>query len=178
MTIEEAEKIIVDLRKENAERRVANNSLKDELATAVAEHDKTKKAVETLTTTLKTTQEEVVKVKEDSVAAVAKLTADQKEAKKLDAVKIMALKEGLVDEDGLKLADLSKITMGEDGKLVGAEDVLKGLKEAKPYLFGKAQHSSNPDKKPKPGDPEVKDVKDQSPEEYERSKAELLKSIK
>ena len=178
MTIEEAEKIISDLRKENADRRVANNTLKDELATANAEHDKTKKAAEILTTTLKTTQEEVEKVKTESKAAVEKLTADQKEAKKLDAVKIMALKEGLVDEDGLKLADLSKITMGEDGKLVGAEDVLKGLKEAKPYLFGKVQHSSNTDKKPKPGDPEPKDVKTLTKEEYEKEKATLLSSIK
>lgn len=178
MTIEEAEKVIAELRKENAERRIKNNELSNDLATVTAEKDKLAKANDTLTTTLKTTQEEVVKVKEDSKAELDKISADQKEEKKLAAVKILALKEGLVDEDGLKLADLSKITLEADGSLKGATEVIAALKESKAYLFGKPGNSSIPFKKPKPGDETPVDASTMSDADYEKAKANMLSSIK
>jgi hypothetical protein len=50
-------------------------------------------------------------------------------------VAIQAGKLGIVDPDAAhKLADLSKVAIGEDGSITGVEDALKALAEAKPYL--------------------------------------------
>ncbi len=51
-------------------------------------------------------------------------------------LKASALKAGMVDLDGLKLADLSSISLDDKGEVVGADELMKSLKEAKPYLFG------------------------------------------
>jgi len=55
---------------------------------------------------------------------------------KRSALKIEALKENAKDpEDIVKFADLSKLTLAEDGSVVGADSVVKNLKEAKAYWF-------------------------------------------
>lgn len=66
-------------------------------------------------------------------------------------LKAAALKAGMHDLDGLKLADLSAIKLDEHGEVIGADDLLAKLKESKPYLFVTAS-SSNPEPKPKPGE--------------------------
>jgi len=49
----------------------------------------------------------------------------------------LAIKEGIVSAaDGFALADLSGITVDAQGNVQGMEDVVKALKESKPYLFG------------------------------------------
>lgn len=51
---------------------------------------------------------------------------------------IAATKLGVVDADAaLKLVDRGAISMADDGTVTGAEDALKKLIEAKPYLAGK-----------------------------------------
>lgn len=51
---------------------------------------------------------------------------------------ISASKLGIVDPDAaLKLVDRSAISVADDGTVTGAEDALKKLVEAKPYLGGK-----------------------------------------
>lgn len=57
-------------------------------------------------------------------------------------LKAVALKAGMIDLDGLKLADLSKVTLKDDGAIDGADVMLEELKKAKPYLFGSTQSSS------------------------------------
>jgi hypothetical protein len=63
-----------------------------------------------------------------------------------EALKVAALKAGMVDLDGLKLADMSKMTLeqGPYGVTVrGADAVIHSLKERWPDLFSKhARHMS------------------------------------
>lgn len=88
-------------------------------------------------------------------------------------LKASALKAGMVDLDGLKLLDLSKVTLNEKGEIDGAEALMAAAKESKPYLFGATTNTSStqspPDKKP----PETKMAKDMTAEEYKAAKVKL-----
>ncbi len=70
----------------------------------------------------------------DAKVGEAQKVADQRIIRA--ELKTAALKAGMVDLDGLKLADLTAIKLDEKGEVVGAEELMKSLKEAKPYLFG------------------------------------------
>ncbi len=50
-------------------------------------------------------------------------------------MKTHAIKAGIVDLDGLTLADLSQVKIDEQGEVTGAEEAIAALKKAKPYLF-------------------------------------------
>lgn len=80
-------------------------------------------------------------------------------------LKAAALKAGMVDVDGLKLADLSKVKLTEDGEVEGADELMEALKKAKPYLFGTG-NSSNPDKAPDKKKTETKSVMEMTAAEY------------
>ena len=83
-------------------------------------------------------------------------------------LKAEAIKAGMVDLDGLKLADLTSVKLDDQGNVTGAAEMLTALKESKPYLFTAAPvHSSQPNPPPpapKPGD--KKSAKDMTPEEF------------
>jgi hypothetical protein len=84
-------------------------------------------------------------------------------------LKTAALKAGMVDLDGLKLADLTKVTLDESGEVQGADELMASLKEAKPYLFGQpVQGTSSTAPAPKPGDVKPKTAKEMSAEERAR----------
>ncbi|MGH6957541.1 MAG: hypothetical protein ACREEW_12830 [Caulobacteraceae bacterium] len=53
----------------------------------------------------------------------------------LAELRVAALRAGMVDLDGLKLADLGGVRMNEAGEAEGAEALMAELKAAKPYLF-------------------------------------------
>ena len=87
-------------------------------------------------------------------------------------LKAAALKAGMVDLDGLKLADLSKVKLNAAGEVEGAEALMEEMKKAKPYLFGVANSSSThtpPGRTP----PEKKAAKDMTDAEYEAAKRAL-----
>ena len=87
-------------------------------------------------------------------------------------LKAAALKAGMVDLDGLKLADLSTIKLNDAGEVEGAEALMEAMKKAKPYLFG-AQSSSTP-KNPPPNTPPVnKKAMEMTEDEYRAAKAAL-----
>ena len=86
-------------------------------------------------------------------------------------LKASALKAGMVDLDGLKLADLSTVKLNEAGEVEGADELMKALKEAKPYLFATTQSTSNTSKAPpKKDDSKPKTAKDMTPEEWKAEK--------
>lgn len=87
-------------------------------------------------------------------------------------MKAAALKAGMVDLDGLKLADLSKIKLTADGEVEGADALMEELKKAKPYLFGAPSSSSTTQPPPKTP-PEKKLAKDMTDAEYTAAKAAL-----
>jgi hypothetical protein len=74
----------------------------------------------------------------------------QKAAKLADGLKAAALKSGMIDLDGLKLADTSTVTLEDTAygmTVVGAEALMAKLKESKPYLFAKhCREMSEPEK--------------------------------
>jgi len=50
-------------------------------------------------------------------------------------LKAHALRAGIIDLDGLRLADTSKLALNEEGDVVGAETLIETLRKEKPYLF-------------------------------------------
>lgn len=91
-------------------------------------------------------------------------------------LKAEAIRAGMVDLDGLKLADLSTVTLSDDGNVVGASEMLAKLKEAKPYLFSTAfAHSSQPlPPPPPPGKVPPKSAREMTKDEYAAAKKALL----
>jgi hypothetical protein len=89
-------------------------------------------------------------------------------------LKAAALKAGMVDLDGLKLADLSTVKLNADGEVEGADALMDAMKKAKPYLFGPPS-SSNGGKPPPPTPPATKKAADMTDAEYKAAKAELLR---
>lgn len=89
-------------------------------------------------------------------------------------LKVAAKDAGLIDLDALKLADLSKVVLKDDGTIEGVDTLFKGLKETKPYLFGAASSSSTTEPPPKTP-PAAKKATEMTKEEYASAKAELLK---
>jgi hypothetical protein len=89
-------------------------------------------------------------------------------------LKSEAIKAGMIDLDGLKLADLSVVKLADDGNVSGAEEMLKALKEAKPYLFKQPQSSSGkPGVAPSPDDGKPKLATDMTADEYKKHKAQM-----
>ena len=91
------------------------------------------------------------KFKELAEKAEAEATALKEKTNELfidQALQVEAIKEGIIDIDGTRLADRSKITIDESHDVTGAEEAIKDLMTRKPYLF-------DPDKKkdvfPRPG---------------------------
>lgn len=50
-------------------------------------------------------------------------------------LKAHAVKAGIVDLDGLRLADLSGVKLTDAGEVEGADALIEALKTSKPYLF-------------------------------------------
>ena len=88
-------------------------------------------------------------------------------------LKAAALKAGMIDLDGLKLADLTKVKLNEDGTVEGADALFEDMKKAKPYLFGKQESSSSTNSTPprKPGEP--KKATEMTDEEYAAARKQI-----
>lgn len=106
----------------------------------------------------KAAQEAEGKIKEAHTAAEQRVIRAE--------LKAEALKAGMVDLDGLKLADLSKIKINDAGEVEGATELMEELKKAKPYLFGATQNSSTPGNPPNPKPPAAKKATEMTEEEY------------
>ena len=102
-----------------------------------------------------------------SKAATEQVTKDANARVIRAELKVAAQKAGMIDLDGLKLADLSKVTLEDDGVTVkGADELMTALKEAKPYLFGVPNKgTSNTTPPPPPGDTAPKKAKDMTEDE-------------
>lgn len=81
-------------------------------------------------------------------------------------LKAVAIKAGMVDIDGLKLADLSTIKLNDKGEVEGADALIEALKKSKPYLFGSTQHSSTPNVPPSNTPPAAKKASEMTEAEY------------
>jgi membrane protein involved in colicin uptake len=119
----------------------------------------------------KAAQDAAEKAKADAEAAGSKAAKDA-EARVIRAeVKALAIKAGIVDIDGLQLADLSGVAFDDKGNLAGATEALDALKKAKPYLFTTTTASTTG--KPPADTKGGKSVRDMSPEEYAKERRRL-----
>lgn len=88
-------------------------------------------------------------------------------------LKAEALKAGMVDLDGLKLADLTKVKINDAGEVEGAAELMDELKKSKPYLFGSTQNSSTPNTPPGSKPPAAKKATEMTDEEYAKARAQF-----
>lgn len=88
-------------------------------------------------------------------------------------LKAVAVKAGIVDLDGLKLLDTSKLKLLDDGTVEGAEQLIEDAKKAKPYLFATStSHTGDP---PPPKTPAPANALDMSDADYAAAKKALTK---
>jgi hypothetical protein len=125
---------------------------------------------------LKTAQEALTKAQTDAdeKISVASKTAEDRLLRA--ELKAAAIKVGLHDVDGLKLADITKLKFNAAGEVEGLDAFITAFKEAKPYLFTEpADSTSSGVKKPaaKPGN-EPADAAKMTKEEYAKAKQKLL----
>lgn len=130
----------------------------------LSETEAQKKALEEKATAAETAAQ--AKIAEASKAADQRIIRAE--------LKAAALKAGMVDLDGLKLADLSKVTLDDKGEVQGADALMDELKKSKPYLFGAASSSSNKPT-PNPTPPGAKKASEMTPEEYAAARAAAIK---
>ncbi|OYV54258.1 MAG: hypothetical protein B7Z71_13790, partial [Acidocella sp. 21-58-7] len=70
--------------------------------------------------------------------------------------------------------DLSKVKLNENGEVEGADELMKDLKEKKPYLFKTSTSTTSTERKPDPKDDKGgKKASEMSPEEWAREKKKL-----
>ena len=74
-------------------------------------------------------------------------------------LKAAALKAGMIDLDGLKLADLSTVKLTDTGEVEGADALMTTMKETKPYLFQSSSTTTQTQTPPPKKDAEPVDAR-------------------
>jgi hypothetical protein len=94
----------------------------------------------------------------------------------MSELKAEAIRDGMVDLDGLKLLDTSAVTVGDRGEVTGATTAMERFRRAKPWLFAGA--SSTTTAVPPPSQPpRAKKATDMTPEEYRAARAALVRRV-
>jgi hypothetical protein len=89
-------------------------------------------------------------------------------------LKAEAVRAGMVDLDGLKLLDATRVKVGANGEVEGAAALMRELRRAKPWLFGGASSSSTAGAPPaQPPKPRL--ATEMNFEEWQKARADLLK---
>jgi len=90
-------------------------------------------------------------------------------------LKAEAIRAGMIDLDGLKLIDLAKVGLNQNGEVADAASILAKLKRTKPWLFGNAASSSAAANPPRPEPPRMRHASELSHEEWLAARAALLR---
>lgn len=99
------------------------------------EYQKLKKAIEDSERTKLEEQNKFKELYESEKKAREESDAKIRQTRIENAISNEAIKKGITDTDAvLKLSDLSKVTVGEDGSLSNVETVIDELLTARPYL--------------------------------------------
>ena len=151
---------VKELREENKGYRLGVQNERTKREAAEAERDQARKDAED------------AKKAADAGALVKAQEAETKANERIIRAELrtLAIAAGMIDLDGLKLADLKGVTMDGDDVKGGAE-LIEALKTAKPYLFGAPKGTSDPTKPPPaPGNDKPKLAKDMTTAEYNAAK--------
>ena len=123
---------------------------------------------------IKKAQEDSKKALDDQLAA--ERTAANSRLIRAE-LKAAAIKAGIVDLDGLKLVDTSKLTVNADGDVEGIDALMADVVKTKPYLF-KTQGSSStstPPSKDAPPPVNAVELRKKDPAAYEAALAAAKK---
>jgi hypothetical protein len=95
-------------------------------------------------------------------------------------LKTHAIRSGIVDLDGLRLADLDALSVNEAGEVQGAEEVISTLRQRKPYLFVADQSGTTTgttaqlQRPPSPAQPSTVDARSLTREAWHAERDRLL----
>jgi hypothetical protein len=105
---------------------------------------------------------------------LAALEASLRERLLRAELKAHAVRAGMVDLDGLKLLDTSRLTLNERDEVAGAAELMAEARRAKPWLFGGASTSSAAIAPPAQA-PRARLATEMSEAEWRASRAEMLR---
>ncbi len=105
---------------------------------------------------------------------VKKLRADYEARLVAANLRTEAVRAGMVDLDGLKLLDLSSVTLDANDKIIDGRKIMDGLRREKPWLFG-AMSSSSTAVAPASQPVRQKTALEMSDEEYAVARAALTR---
>ena len=111
-----------------------------------------------------------VEVPAAELAQVAALRAKLLHAE----LRTAAARAGMIDLDGVKLVDTSKLAVNEAGELAEAPEIMTRLRQEKPWLFGRGS-SSSAAVAPRATPPKPKTAMEMSVEEWRVARAELIR---
>lgn len=81
-----------------------------------------------------------------------------------------AARAGMVDLDGIKLLDLSRVRLSETGELEGVDEIISAARRERPWLFGDAR-TSNTAPPPRPREArDTRDARQMTAKEYAEAK--------
>ncbi len=146
---------VKELRQENAGYRVRAQKAESELAESQKVAQTAKEAADKVA---KDAEERATKAEQAARARIIKAE-----------LKAHAIKAGIVDLDGLALADLSAVKLDDKGEVQGADEAIAALRKSKPYLFVATTGSpgrGGDGQPPTGGKPAQKRATDMTPEEY------------
>ena len=116
----------------------------------------------------------------DRDETVAAVRADARDRVLQAELKTQALRSGIVDLDGLRLADLGGLSLTDTGDVQGAEAVIASLREQKPYLFAVDKSGSSTgttaqlQRPPPPAQPSTVDARSLSREAWHVERDRLI----
>ena len=99
-------------------------------------------------------------------------------------LKTHAIQSGIVDLDGLRLADLDALSVNDAGEVQGAKEVIASLRERKPYLFAPdrapdvAGTTAQLQRPPIPAQPTKMDARSLSREAWQVERDRLLAEVR
>ena len=89
-------------------------------------------------------------------------------------MKVEAMRAGMVDLDGLKFLDLTRVQLEDGGGVAGGKEMIGQLKHAKPWLFA-APSSSSVARVPPSRPARVKLATEMTDEEYRVARANIIR---
>jgi len=89
-------------------------------------------------------------------------------------LKLHAVRAGMIDLDGLKLVDPTRVRLTDKGEIDGADRLMADLRREKPWLFHHAT-TSTPGAAPPSTPPSAKSAQQMSHAEWQAARTALLK---
>ncbi len=120
-----------------------------------------------------------VRDRDDTIATVR---ADAGKRVQEAELKTQAIRSGIVDLDGLRLANREGLSLSETGEVLGAEAVVASLRQQKPYLFAADRTgtatgtTAQLQRPPSPAQPSVVDARSLSREAWHAERDRLIAS--